>query len=128
MARHTLSDSQFDRLAPLLPGKVGDRGRSAASNRRFLDAVLFVAKTGCPWRDLPPALGNWNSTWRRFDRWAKRGVWQRIFESLACPEAEWLLLDSTSVKAHQNAAGAQKRGSRMKRRRPAKPLDALAAA
>ena len=128
MARHTLTDAQFARLAPLLPGKEGDRGRTAQSNRRFLDAVLYVAKTGCPWRDLPPSLGNWNSTWRRFDRWARKGVWKRIFDALACPEAEWLLIDSTSVKAHQNAAGAQKRGTRTRRRRPVKPSDALAVA
>ena len=112
MDRYAISDADWERLAPLLPGRPGTPGRSGDDNRRFLNAVNWVARNGGPWRDLPPALGNWNSVWKRFDRWAKRGVWQRLFEHFRDPDLDWLLLDSTSVRAHQHAAGARKRGSR----------------
>ena len=67
--RHALTDEQWERIQDLLPGKVGDPGRSGKDNRLFVDAVLYVAKTGVPWRDLPERFGHWNSVWRRFDRW-----------------------------------------------------------
>jgi transposase len=70
-----------------------------------------MARTGAPWRDLPPRLGNWNSTWRRFDRWARTGVWQKVFAQLQDPDLEWLILDSTVVRAHQHAAGAKKKAT-----------------
>ena len=102
--RHELTDEQWDRIKPLLPGKEGDPGRTAADNRTFVDAVLYVLKTGIPWRDLPERFGSWNSVWRRFDRWCKRGIWQQVFEALAEPELEEelaeLQLDSSSIKAH----------------------------
>jgi Putative transposase of IS4/5 family (DUF4096) len=69
-------------------------------------------KTGAPWRDLPEWFGLWGSVWKRFDRWSKKGVWERIFEALQDPDLEWLIIDSTVVRAHQHAAGAEKRGSR----------------
>ena len=74
--RHALTDEQWDRIKDLLPGKQGDSGRSGKDNRLFVDAVLFVAKTGIPWRDLPERFGKWNSVWRRFDRWCENGVWE----------------------------------------------------
>jgi transposase len=61
------------------------------------------------WRDLPERFGNWNAAWRRFDRWAKKGVWQRVFEALRDPDLEWLILDSTVIRAHLHAAGAKKK-------------------
>jgi len=91
-----------------LPGRDGDPGVTAKDNRLFIDAVLWIAKTGAPWRDLPERFGNWNSIWRRFDRWAAKGVWARIFHELRDPDLEWLLLDSTVIRAHQHAAGAKK--------------------
>ena len=63
MDRYVLSDEQWERVAPLLPGKVGDPGRSGDDNRRFLEAVLWIARTGAPWRDLHKEFGNWNSVW-----------------------------------------------------------------
>ena len=110
MIRHAISDADWDRLAPLLPGRPGTPGRSGDDNRRFLHAVNWVARSGAPWRDLPPELGNWNSVWRRFDRWSKRGVWARLFEHVQDPDLDWVTLDSTAVRAHQHAAGARKRG------------------
>ena len=115
MSRRPLSDAQWQRIADLVPGKAGDRGTTAKDNRLFVDAVLWIARTGAPWRDLPPELGNWNSTWRRFDRWAQAGVWQRLFEALAeDPDFEYVLIDATIVRAHQHAAGA-KGGLKLKR-------------
>ena len=114
LPRHAISDANWDRVKDLLPGRPGLPGKVAKDNRLFLDAVLWVARTGAPWRDLPERFGNWNSAWRRFDRWARKGVWQRIFETLQDPDLEWLILDSTVVRAHQHAAG-QKGGRRARR-------------
>jgi transposase len=107
--RHAISDADWDRIKDLLPGQPGQHGKVAKDNRLFVDAVLWVAKTGAPWRDLPERFGNWNSAWRRFDRWAKKGVWQRVFEALQDSDLEWLILDSTVVRAHPCAAGAEKK-------------------
>ena len=104
LPRHAISDDDWVRLEPLLP-----RRGPAGERRRFVDAVLYVAKTGIPWRDLPARFGNWNAVWRRFDRWARAGVWARVFEALRDPDVEWLILDSTIIRAHPNAAGAQKK-------------------
>jgi transposase len=93
------------------PDGPGLHGKVAKDNRLFVDAVLWIAKTGAPWRDLPERFGNWNSVWRRCDRWARKGVGQRVFAALQDPDLEWLLLDSTVVRAHQHAAG-QKGGRR----------------
>ena len=107
--RHAISDEDWTRVKNLLPGRRGQHGRVAKNNRRFLDAVLWIARTGAPWRDLPERLGKWNSTWRRFDRWARKGVWKRVFEALQDPDLEWLILDSTVIRAHPCAAGAPKK-------------------
>jgi transposase len=76
---------------------VGDAGCSAADNRLFLHAVLWIARSGPPWRDLPERFGPWNSAYRRFRRWAQKGVWQRVFEAVQEPDLDWAMLDSTSV-------------------------------
>jgi transposase len=104
--RHAISDADWDKIKPLLPGQTGQHGGVARDNRLFIDAVLWIGKTGAPWRDLPVRFGDWNATWKRFDRWAKKGIWQRVFEALQDPDLEWLILDSTIVRAHQHAAGA----------------------
>ena len=107
--RHAISDANWDRIQDLLPGRPGQTGWLAKDNRLFIDAVLWIGKTGAPWRDLPERFGNWNSVWRRFDRWAKKGVWQKVFEALQDPDLEWLILDATIVRAHPHAAGAKKK-------------------
>lgn len=110
MERFLLNDSQWERLAPLLPGKVTDRGCTAADNRLFLEAVLFIARTGIPWRDLPRRFGGWNSTYKRFARWCEKGVWERVFAELSQGgDFSVVYIDSTVVRAHQHAAGAQKK-------------------
>jgi len=108
LARHAITDAEWERIEHLLPGRPGQTGWLAKDNRLFLDAVLYVARTGIPWRDLPERFGNWNSVWRRFDRWSRSGVWQRVFDALQDPDLEWLILDSTVVRAHPCAAGAKK--------------------
>ena len=83
MNRHALRDDQWERIKDLLPGKPGDVGVTAHDNRRFVEAVLYRYRTGIPWRDLPERFGDWKNTHKRFSRWAKKGVWQRLFEHLA---------------------------------------------
>lgn len=106
--RHELTDEQWQLIEHLLPGKAGDRGRTAKDNRLFVNAVLYVAKTGIPWRDLPERFGNWNSVWRRFDRWCANGVWEKLSEVLGEPDLDELMLDSTTIKAHVAACGAHR--------------------
>ena len=74
----------------------------------FLYAVLWVAKTGAPWRDLPERLDPWNSAWRRSDRWSRRGVWAGLLAAPQDPDLEWLVPDTTVIRAHPRAAGAKK--------------------
>lgn len=108
MKRHRLSDAQWQRIAPLVPGKTGDPGRHGEDNRLFVEAVLWLARTGAPWRDLPATFGHWNSVFRRFSRWAKRGVWARILAALSeDPDLEHLIIDATIIRAHQHAAGGK---------------------
>ncbi len=115
MIRTVLSDAQWDRIKDLVPGKATDRGVTGRDNRLFVEAVLWVARTGAPWRDVPEELGNWNSTFRRFSRWSKAGVWESLFKALADdPDFEYVILDSTVVRAHQHSAGAK--GGRKVRR------------
>ena len=109
LPRHAIPDDAWERIKGLLPGRPGSPGRNAADNRLFVDAVLWVGKTGVPWRDLPERFGKWNSVFRRFSRWASKGVWRDVFRELGDPDLEWLILDSTSVRAHAHAAGAQKK-------------------
>lgn len=109
LRRHAISDEQWERIKDLLPGRAGTPGRPAHDNRLFVDAVLWIAKTGAPWRDLPERFGDWNKTFRRFSRWAQQGVWQRVFDALQDPDLEWLILDSTVIRAHPHAAGAKKK-------------------
>ena len=110
MPRKLLRDDQWERIQDLLPGKVSDPGDTGKDNRLFVEAVLWIARTGSPWRDLDPALGNWHATYTRFSRWGKRGVWQRVIEAVSSDrDLETLFVDSTVVLAHQHAAGAQKK-------------------
>ena len=108
MPRRILSDSQWVRVALLLPGKDGDPGRSARDNREFLEAVLWIARTGAPWRDLPDEFGLWNSVFQRFRRWARKGVFERVFEALSVDaDFEHVLIDGTIVRLHQHGAGVK---------------------
>ncbi len=106
--RFVVSDEVWERMAPLLPGRAGTSGATGRNNRLFLEAVLWRARTGAPWRDLPAGFGNWNSTFRRFRRWAVAGVFGSLFKALAdVPDFEYALIDGTIVPVHQKAAGAR---------------------
>lgn len=112
MSRQVLRDDQWARICDLLPGKAGDRGVTAQDNRRFVEAVLWIARTGAPWRDLPPAYGHWHRTYVRYSRWSQRGVWRQVFEALAGEaDLEYLMVDGSIVRVHQHGA-AKKRPSR----------------
>ena len=105
VGRYELSDDQWEKIQDFLPGKQGDRGRTAVDNQRFVDGVLWILRSGAFWRDMPERYGNWKSAHKRFTRWTNSGVWERIFKTLLDdPKNEYLMLDSTIVCAHQQAA------------------------
>lgn len=110
MVRKRLRNDQWERIKELLPGKPGDKGVTAADNRLFLEAVLWLLRTGAPWRDLPPEFGRWHTAYMRFARWQRSGVWERVFQVVrADADLEEVFLDSTAIRAHLHAAGAPKK-------------------
>ena len=120
MERFGLRDDQWDRIKDFLPGRVGHVGGTAADNRLFIEAILYRFRTGIPWRDLPPRFGHWKSVHQRFSRWAKTGVFERIFKLLASdPDNEYMMIDATIVRAHQHSAGALKKTARKRLADPA---------
>ena len=108
-SRHDISDADWERIEPLLPGRPGGHGGVGADNRLFINAVRYVAKAGVAWRDLPYGYGDFNSVWQRYNRWCQKGVWQRIAAALADEDTEWLCIDSSCVRATTAAAGAKKK-------------------
>lgn len=123
--RHELSETQWCAVRDLLPGKAGDPGRTAVDNRLFVNAVLFLAKTGISWADLPERFGKWNTVWRRFDRWCANDVWKRLADALGDPDLEELHLDSTTVKAQQSASGSRRRRGEKKKTPTAAAVSAV---
>lgn len=110
-----LREDQWDLICGALPGKAGDPGRSGEDNRRFVEAVIWIGRNGARWRSLPLSYGRWSGVHKRFKRWSDKGVWQIIFNTLAVSaDTEWLMMDSTIIRAHQCAAGAK--GGKKKRR------------
>ncbi len=106
--RFVVTDQVWLRLEPHLPGKASDPGATAKDNRLFMEAVFWRVRTGSPWRDLPPRLGNWNTQFRRFRRWAKAGVFENLFKAMTgAPDLEYALIDGTIVQVHQKATGAK---------------------
>ena len=120
MRRYALRDDQWDRIKNILPGREGHVGATARDNRLFVDAVIYRYRAGIPWRDLPERFGAWKAVHTRFSRWAKSGVWRRLFELLAADaDNEYAMIDST-MRAHQHSAGAQKKTAKIKRSAEAK--------
>ena len=108
MIRKVLSDAQWNRIAPELSGKKGDPGRTGKDNRLFVEAVLWVARTGAPWRDIPADFGKWYSVYTRFWRWARKDKWESLFKKLAeDPDFEYVMIDGTIVRVHQDGTGAR---------------------
>jgi transposase len=111
MRRFGLRDDQWERIKDLLPGREGSVEVTASDNRLFVEAVLYRYRTGMPWRDLPERFGDGTKVHLRFSRWAKSGVWERVFQHLAADaDNEYAMIGSTIVRAHQHSAGAQKTG------------------
>jgi len=114
MIRDDLSDEQWTRIEPfVLGGRKGKRG-PRSDNRRFVNALIWMARSGARWRDLPERYGNFETAKKRYYRWVDAGVLERLFEALATEaDLEWVSVDSTTVKAQALAATAsRKRGDR----------------
>lgn len=110
--RRVLSNAMWEQLESALEGARDARGARGSDERAFIEAVLYLARTGCPWRDLPDEFGTWSTVYMRFRRWEETGVWRTLWERLeqgACPGALRLFIDSTSVPVHPHAAGAPKK-------------------
>ena len=113
MRRYGLRDDQWDRIKDHVPGREGHVGGTAPDNRLFVEAVLYRYRAGIPWTDLPERFGDPKIVHQRFGRWAKSGVLARIFKMLAADsDNEYMMLDSTIVRAHQHSAGARKKTAR----------------
>jgi transposase len=115
MHRGDLTNTQWERLQPLLPPQKPKTGRPAVDHRRILNGMLWILRTGAPWHDLPERYGPWRTVASRFYRWQKAGIFQRLFDTLkqqadATGQVDWDVhfLDSTIVRAHQHAAGAKR--------------------
>lgn len=109
--RYELSEAQWVRIEALLPGKLSDPGRSGADNRLFVNGVLWELRSGARWSDLPERYGKYKTVHKRFTRWSRAGVWERIFTLLARDrDNAYLMIDSSIVRAHAQAATGQKGG------------------
>ena len=113
LKRYALSDAQWDCIKHMLPGQAGHVGANSPDTRLFVDAVLYRYRAGIPWRDLPERFGDFRNIHQRHTRWCQSGVWQRVFEALASrADNDYVMIDSTIVKAHQHSAGGRKKGAR----------------
>ena len=109
MHRHEITNEEWARLEPLLPSERPALGRPAElSNREFMNALTFIAKTGIQWRDLPERFGPWKTIYTRFSRWSKRGVFERLLASVSTDaDLESSIVDSSCIRVHQHAAGGK---------------------
>ena len=113
--RHELTDAQWAKIEQLLPGKESDPGRTAADNRLFVNAIVYVLKTGVPWADLPGRFGKHDTVRKRFDRWCAAGVWEKIVHACGDLDLEEVQLDATTIKAHPVASTGRRRRGEKKR-------------
>jgi transposase len=118
MRRHELTDDQWERLAPLLPAQRPATGRPARDHRTIRNGILWILRTGAPWRDLPERYGSWKTVYRRLRRWQQAGIWDRVLTELQRAAAHdgqidgsITMIDRSSIRAHQHAAGARKKGT-----------------
>lgn len=107
MRRYDLSDTEWRLIEPLLPNK--PRGVARVDDRLVINGIFYILRTGSPWRDLPERFGPYTTVYNRYNRWAKAGVWLKVFETLAAKSPQSMqLIDSSIIRAHQHAAGAKK--------------------
>ena len=118
MEGEVLRDDQWERIKPFVPGGMKGKRGPRSNGRLFIDALLWMARSGARWRDLPERFGPYERAKQRYYRWLREGVLTRIFEAMAAePDLEWVMLDATIIRAHLHAAGApKKRGARTPRR------------
>ena len=110
ISRYELSTAQWERIKDWLPGKAGDRGRTARDNRNFVNSVLWILRSGARWSDLPERYGSYKTVHKRFIRWSEKGIWKKIFDELVNDKSnQYLMLDSTIIRAHQQAAMFKKK-------------------
>jgi transposase len=108
MDRFSLTDAQWEKMQPFCLGKATDPGRTGGDARLFVEAVLWIARTGSPWRDLPTSFGNWNTVFKRFRDWVKADVFKRMFEAVSDePDMEYAMVDATIVRVHRHGQGAK---------------------
>jgi len=107
--RLVLSDAAWGRMAPLIIGRPDQKGSTGRDNRMFVEGVLWMMRTGSPWRDLPEVFGDWNSVFRRFSRWSSKGAWQRIFQAMPDDtDVEYRIVDSTIIRATNTPLGRRR--------------------
>ena len=127
MARKKLSNRQWKRIAPLLPAQRGKGRPYAQSHRTTIEGILWIARTGAPWRDLPPQFGRWGTVYQRFNRWVKSSVFDAVFASLTTMlKMDVVMVDGTFVKVHQHGAGAPKEDAHQTNPKPFKPSGEVA--
>src|SRR5580704_12499175 len=108
MDRFVLTDAPWAEMGALCLGQPRGPGRSGKDNPPFREAVLWIARTGSPWRDIPPLFGNWSTVYTRFRDWVKADVWKRLFEAVSDePDMEYAMIDATIVKVHRHGQGAK---------------------
>jgi putative transposase len=110
MSSNLLTETQWETIYTLLKTLPGLYLGQEAKVRLFIEALVWLTRQGTSWRALPKDYGHWNSVYKRFARWCERGVWEAIFQQVSAdPDLEWLLIDSTTIRAHPCAAGAEKK-------------------
>ncbi len=113
VSRYELSDVQWEKVKDFLPGRVESVGRTAVDNRVFMNGVLWVLRSGAHWHDLPERYGKYKSLHKRFSRWAASEVWEKVFHELVRDRKnQYLMIDSTIVRTHQQAATGRKKGTK----------------
>ena len=116
MPRTLLRDDQWSRIEGFLSGKATGSGVTATNNRLFVEAVLWIIRTGSSWRDLPADFGHWHRVYVRYNRWSKKGIWERIFTTMSDdPDLEYLMVDGSIVRVHQHGA-AKKTNKRLRQK------------
>lgn len=112
---NTLWRAQWAKMAPHCLGKAGDPGRSGTNNHQFVEAMLWIVRTGSPWRDLPAEFGKWNMIFKRFRDWSKAGVFKRLFNAVSDhPDMEYAMIDATIVKVHRRHGQGAKGGPQIR--------------
>ena len=103
-----ISERQWTKIYEIINGAEGIYSRQEKETRLFIEAVTWICRSGAQWRLLPKEYGDWNTVFKRFRRWSKKGIWQKLMRVLAeDADIEWGMIDSTIVRAHSCSTGAK---------------------